>query len=59
MYNAKDYELEKEENIGNTSVIANSKYGLIYDRSYYSKNGREDMLSTKNSYVPPETIFFD
>ena len=59
MYNAKDYELQKEEDLIKASVIPNSKYGLIYDRSYYNKNVKEDTLCSKNSYVPTETIFFD
>jgi hypothetical protein len=53
MYNAKEYECNE------TSEKEDTKYSLIYDKSYYGTRKNEDVLAIKTSYIPTETLFFE
>jgi hypothetical protein len=50
MYDAKKSEKQKNENLKTYS---------IYERGYFNKSQNPNFMSTKTSYIPSETIFFE
>lgn len=49
MYDAKKLEKEKKEDI---------QYKTIIDRSYYDRSKIDNVITSKPSYVPQETLFY-
>ncbi|MDT8716388.1 hypothetical protein IAI10_06935 [Clostridium sp. 19966] len=49
MYDAKKDEKEKKDDM---------KYKTIIDRAYYDKTKIDNVITSKPSYVPQETLFY-